>query len=114
MTEEEIREAAQLPEEIDAWADALGPGGMTDLADGPLFVGTCHGGPWDGVAGESRYPKGFLLAHRPHGQVWIYDRRDDGDFYARSAVPEVLRDQGDVNRFRAADEANYDIRVVEW
>lgn len=77
-----------------------------------IYAGLCRGGPWDGVMAESRFPEGFLLVHMPSRQVWIYDRTQSGVFVARSELGRTLHDDGRDNRWRAADEGAYDIRVL--
>lgn len=80
--------------------------------DATLYTGRCHDGPLDGHTTDSRFPAGFLLVDMPHRQCWLYDRHDDGDFYARTTTPQPLLDTGPVNRWRAADEGNYDVRAL--
>lgn len=109
MNDSEIQDQAA---ELDTMP-APGTQQIPDDANTPSFSGRCHGGPWDTWNVEIRYPKGFLLVHKPHKACWIYDRRTDGDFYVRSAEPEPLRDFGAKNRWRAADEQHYDIRVLD-
>ncbi len=113
MSEEEIADAAAELDE-DPQTDT----GAADEADGdapagPTYAGRCHGGPWDTSDVESRFPKGFLLVHMPARAVWVYDRRPDGDFYVRDSAPAELNEDGPVSRWRAAEEANYDIRVLD-
>lgn len=108
MTEEEIEAQASAPDpdpwpELDDAADASSDG------RGSLFGGPCVGGPWDGRQVEVRFPKGFLLVHRPLKQVWLYDFLG-GEFIARTEKAELLSDEG---RMRAALEFTYDIRVVD-
>lgn len=105
MTEEEIEAVAAEPD--GPAVDDLGGG--SSVVDAPLFVGPCIGGPWDGLTGTSRFPKGFLLVHRPLKQAWVYDFMG-GEFHARTERAEALSDEG---RMRAAMESTYDIRVVD-
>lgn len=84
--------------------------GQTPDDGGEAYAGRCHGGPWDTSDADVRYPKGFLLVHKPDRAVWIYDRRDDGDFYVRDAKPEELDDE---KRDSAADGGDWDIRVLD-
>lgn len=79
-----------------------------------LYTGVCIGGPWDGTTVESRFPRGFLLIHMPTRKLWIYDMTaDESAFKVRGTEPLDLRDDGSDNRWRAADEADYDIRVMD-
>lgn len=102
-------EAAELDTDPGAATSSTDDDG-DDEAQGPSYNGRCHGGPWDTSDVEARFPKGFLLIHKPEHAVWIYDRKDDGDFYVRSATPSVLDDAG---RWKAADGVDYDIRVLD-
>jgi hypothetical protein len=76
-----------------------------------LYEGPCHGGPMDGQIGQSRFPKGFLLVDREVNQCWIYDYNvDTGCFDERNegrGMPVLTE-----NRYRAAEESNYDVRSV--
>ena len=81
--------------------------------DGPAsesYTGRCVGGPWDTSDADVRFPKGFLLIHRPERAVWIYDRQADGTFQCRNAKPELL---DDAKRIKAAEGSEYDIRVLD-
>ncbi len=113
MSEDEIIDTA-------AEMDRPGPnpvdgddGGDEEAGGGATYAGRCHGGPWDTSDVECRFPKGFLLVHMPARAVWIYDRKDDGDFYVRDSNPSPLKEDGPVSRWRAAEESNYDIRVLD-
>ena len=102
--------AAELDEEPDpAVLDAPEP----DDDPAAIYTGKALGGPWDGREVESRFPKGFLLVDMPTRRVWLYDRQDDGSFHARSDKAETLNDDGEFNRWRAAEEDNYDIQVLD-
>lgn len=54
-----------------------------------MFEGRCYGGPLDGLAAVSRYPKGLLLGDKTTGRAWIYDWRDGG-FHVRDTQPRRL------------------------
>jgi hypothetical protein len=84
-----------------------------DDDDLEVFRGAVAGGPWDGLTAESRYPRGFLLVDMDKQLVWIYDRRDDGSFKVRDNNPVQILDDGPDNRWRAADEEDYDILVPD-
>jgi hypothetical protein len=113
MTDDYSDEAAELDQTPAPMPDGADDAGALDALAGPTYDGTCHGGPWNSRAVQVRFPKGFLLVHKPEQAVWIYDRRGDGDFYARSPMPQTLREDGELNRWRAAQESSYDIRVLE-
>lgn len=75
----------------------------------------CVGGPLDGQNAISRFPKGFLLADRVTTRCWIYEWDDERDaFVVRDERPDVLYDHGPRNRFRAAEEFNYDVLAAPW
>ena len=78
-----------------------------------MFEGICAGGPMDGHTVESRYPKGFLLIDRPVALCWLYEY-DDGQFICRDSEPDTLYDEGPRNRWRAAEEGNYDVLAAPW
>lgn len=81
----------------------------------PLFEGIAQGGPWDGRQIQTRCPKGFLLVDMPTRRLWIYDLSEDGKTYVvrGDGTAGELRDDGDVNRWRAVDEGHYDVRVLD-
>lgn len=76
------------------------------------YAGTCSGGPVDGMQGQSRCPRGFLLVDRPAARVWIYDYTPGplgellGVFVARE--PEGRPEDVD-GRWRAALEPDFDV-----
>ena len=80
-----------------------------------LWSGPCWGGPLDTQEMVSRYPMGFLLVDRPAGRCWLYDWKDPG-FLVRVADGYPLENDPDApkNRFRAADEAEYDVVAAPW
>jgi hypothetical protein len=110
----ETDEGADLVAELDDDPDpAFEAGPEDDEEPLPVYAGTCHDGPWDGRQIQVRFPKGFLLVDKPNAQVWIYDRHEGGDFYARTPDPRALLEDGPYNRWRAAEEPNYDLLVVD-
>lgn len=84
-----------------------------------MWSGPCLGGPMDTVEGVSRYPSGFLFVDRSVTRAWVYDRipwieSPTGDaFLARTRRGAELNEDPDSprNRWRTAEEAEYDIRV---
>lgn len=87
--------------------------------DRPMWTGPCIGGPMNHHDGVSRYPAGFLLVDRATGRVWIYDciEEPSGEchFLVRETDGRELIDDpaAPKNRFRAAEEAEFDIRAAE-
>lgn len=84
--------------------------------DKPGWSGICVGGPLDSQEGASRYPSGFLLVDRPANRVWIYDwSESNAMFFVREAEGSELISDPDApkNRFRAAEESEFDIRAAE-
>lgn len=87
-----------------------------------MWSGPCLGGPLDTREGISRFPQGFLLVDREASRVWIYDLIGFSEsptgraFQVRMQAGELLiSDPGaPKNRYRAADEAEFDIRTVDW
>lgn len=89
---------------------------VDDQDDDGARTGVCVDGPLAGQQLDSRYPKGVLLCDRPAGQLWIYDWTGDG-FTSRSGadpMPLVEDDTADDNRWRAADEGDYDVLAAPW
>jgi hypothetical protein len=75
-----------------------------------MYKGTCYGGPLAGERWESRYPKGFLLVDKPGNQCWIYEWDQElQQFRVRDEEPMEVYTEGEKNRFRAAEEFNYDV-----
>lgn len=100
-------------QDVDVPADAgddQGPGSATG-AD--LLVGVAHDGPLDGAQLSCRRPAGVLLVDREAGQCWLYDWRDAA-FYARSTDPMPLLESGDDNRWRAAEQGQFDVQAAPW
>jgi len=75
--------------------------------------GICVAGPLAGERWESRYPKGFLLIDKPNGKCWIYEW-DGICFKVRDEEPMPILTEGPKNRFRAAEEFNYDVVAAPW
>lgn len=101
-----------LAAELDDEPDGDVPDSPDDPA--PTCEGIVEGGPWDGRTITTRCPKGFLLVDMPTRRLWIHDLAEDGKtFVCRSSEPEVLLDEGPLNRWRAVDEANYDLLVLD-
>jgi len=78
-----------------------------------MYEGICLGGPLNGQTMEVRFPKGFLLIDKPADKVWIYDRIEDG-FVVRDEIPSKVLTEGPKNRYRAAEESNYDVLAAPW
>lgn len=81
-----------------------------------VFNGQCVGGPMNARDGASRFPRGFLLVDRPNNRVWIYDWVGTmRQFLVRTEEgAELISDpDADKNRFRAAEEAEFDIRALD-
>lgn len=86
-----------------------------DVDDGAR-TGICAGGPLHGQELTSRYPKGTLVCDRPAAELWIYDW--DGEaFVSRSGsspLPLVDDETAPDNRWRAANEGDYDVIAAPW
>jgi hypothetical protein len=84
-----------------------------------LYQGTVTGGPWDGRVAQSRFPLGFLLIDPGTDRVWIYDYvtatlpGGGARFAVRAGMPQPCHDGGPDNRWRAADEGDFDVRVTD-
>jgi hypothetical protein len=77
--------------------------------------GLCRGGPLDGQSAVSRFPKGFLLVDKPAGECWIYEwDEENNEFIVRDEDPMLAMTEGPVNRYRAAEEPNYDVLAAPW
>jgi len=75
-----------------------------------LHEGVCRGGPLDGQPGQSRFPKGFLLVDRPADRCWIYEWTGS-EFQVRDPQPMPV---DTAKRWRAAEEATYDVVAAPW
>jgi hypothetical protein len=74
--------------------------------DAEIITGVCRGGPYDGRTATCRFPRGFLLVHRPRDLVWIYDySADSGEFTIRGDAMPLDEEK----RWKVADEGDYDI-----
>ncbi|HEX8348108.1 MAG TPA: hypothetical protein VF657_25765 [Actinoplanes sp.] len=92
----------EITEPVDAGEDA-----------GP-WEGPARGGPLDGTTQTSRYPRGLLAADRPAGLGWLYDWTGR-EFVARNAgvpVPLIEDPGAPDNRYRAAEEGDFDVIAV--
>lgn len=98
-------EAAELDEPSSEGA-AEGPSGLASGA----YTGQVVGGPWARKYVTVRCPGGFLLVDRPRKLVWIYDRRDNGDFKLRGQGAQRLNDEG---RWTAAESDDFDVRALD-
>lgn len=90
--------------------------GQSTMDDKHVWSGVCIGGPMNSQEGASRYPSGFLLVDRNINRVWIYDWSEaENCFYVRIADGEELVNDPDApkNRFRAAEESEFDIRAID-
>lgn len=92
------------------------------VTEEPIWSGPCIGGPLHAREGASRFPKGFLLVDRPGKRAWIYDyvpwadSPTGGAFQVRIAEGAVLVEDLNApkNRFRAAEESEFDVRAMDW
>jgi hypothetical protein len=84
-----------------------------------MWSGPCLGGPMDTMDGVSRFPSGFLYVDRMVCRAWIYDfiplgeSPTGGAFQVRMEQGSELIEDPDQykNRWRAAEESEFDIRV---
>lgn len=78
--------------------------------------GPCTGGPLDGQTLTSRYPRGVLLVDRPARECWLYDWTGGGFTARDGGRPMPLVDDPDApdNRWRAADEGDFDVVAAPW
>jgi hypothetical protein len=72
-----------------------------------MYTGVCHGGPMDGMEGQSRFPKGFVLMDEADSRAWVYDRH--GEAFIARQVDNLDRERAK----KAAEEANYDVRAYD-
>ena len=76
-----------------------------------IYRGRCVGGPLDGAAASCRYPAGFVLADKPSGLAWIYDRTAEGTFAVREQDGRAL----DLRRATMAAIGDaYDVIAAFW
>lgn len=113
---EESAKRVGLP--VDSGDDSTVDGGGEHPKDEPsgkpegeetLYEGMCEGGPMNGMPGESRFPKGFLLADSRDSRAWVYDYDP-----TRNVFVSRKRDVLDrIRSTRAAQEPNYDVRAFD-
>lgn len=87
-----------------------------DADDDGSRTGLCLNGPLAGQELTTRYPKGALVCDRPAGHLWIYDWCGDG-FRSRTgdqAMPLIEDETAERNRYRAAEEGDYDVLAAPW
>lgn len=77
--------------------------------DSTLYEGVCEGGPMDGMPGQSRYPKGFLLSDPRDSRAWVYDYDETRNVFV--SRKKDVRDT--VRELDAAEGANYDVRAFD-
>jgi hypothetical protein len=82
-----------------------------EQVDAAEFEGRCVGGPLDGQIAACRYQSGFVLADKPAGRAWIYDRAGDGSFAVRE--PDGRRLDGRRATAAALGE-DYDVIAAAW
>jgi len=75
------------------------------------YEGICFGGPLNGEIMISRFPKGILLVDKQGNKCWIYDWFNDS-FTVRDEEAMEVYTVGEKNRYRAAEEPNYDVIAV--
>lgn len=83
--------------------------------DSVLCNGICVGGPFDGYEMTCRFPKGFLAVDRPNERCWLYDfDNETSSFVVRDAdgIGLVSDPEQPKNRYRAADEPEFDVLAV--
>lgn len=89
-----------------------------------IYTGICVGGPMDGLEGQSRFEKGFVLLDDPRGFAWVYDYHDGAipGFEATqnaslaSSPRFIAREQAILSRDKAAKAAaedKYDVRAYD-
>ncbi len=69
--------------------------------------GTCHGGPMDGLRGQSRFAKGFVVLDVLSRRACVYDAHGTG-FVARTAD-----DYDEEKAEKAAAGDTYDVRAYD-
>lgn len=79
------------------------------------YTGPCYGGPLDGKEMTSRFPKGFLLVDKQANECWLYDWFGSASaFKVRQEEPMECKTEGDKNRYRAAEESEFDVIAAPW
>lgn len=97
--DEETREEAESTEDTQGKPEA----------DSTLYEGVCEGGPMDGMPGQSRFPKGFLLSDPRDSRAWVYDYDESRNVFV--SRKKDVRDT--VRELHAAEGANYDVRAFD-
>jgi len=73
------------------------------------YEGMCEGGPMDGIPGQSRFPRGFVVIDQPDSRAWVYDYDP-----ARNVFISRQKDIHDrIRHLHAAEGSNYDIRAFD-
>lgn len=87
------------------------------MASKTLYQGVCVGGPMDGMDGQSRCSKGFVLINAPDGKVWVYDAQRVGtSLDADAQLRFVAREQDVLDKDKAEKAAasdTYDVRAYD-
>ena len=86
---------------------------MISFPSKPVRRGLAEGGPFNGQALSTDYPKGIIVIDRPRNVAWVYDWSEDSKkFVARSDEPSTLVwDQSQQSNVRRAmEENNYEVR----
>lgn len=80
-----------------------------------MYEGICFGGPLHGQEQVSRFPKGFLLIDKPANKCWIYRwNSETSTFTANEEEGVQVLTEGPDNRYRAAQESDYDVIAAPW
>lgn len=83
-----------------------------------LHEGICQDGPLFGLKLQSRADrgrKGVLLVDKQNNKCWIYEWDSETKTYSvRDEEPMDVQTVGEKNRFRAAEECNYDVVAAPW
>ena len=78
-----------------------------------LYEGTAENGPMQGKVMVSRCQRGILLVDKEERKVWIYDWRE-GTFVLRAEREMIDDPSAKDNRYRAAEESDYDVIAAPW
>lgn len=80
-----------------------------DAAEPTLYEGLCEGGPMDGMPGQSRFPKGFVVIDSKNSRAWVYDYDAESNLFLSRKRDVFDRMRG----LQAAEGANYDVRAFD-